>query len=126
MIEPALSAEEWANEEAGVVAITRDGFTRDGLSRSGYQLTAESTVKIQVGDHEDFGRTEIPGLIALANAALPDSDPRKITREKIKALRAGAESLEADYDCGGNHEALVTSVKELVAALESYLPPEGA
>ena len=40
-------------------------------------------------------------LVAIGNFALPDSDPRKITRETVKRLRALADHLE------------------------SYLPPEG-
>jgi hypothetical protein len=76
-------------------------------------------------------------LIALANAALPDSDPRKITRERVQSLRALAEELAFD-DCtipededapltlaGREHRhRLIAEARNLAAALESYLPPE--
>jgi hypothetical protein len=35
------------------------------------------------------GSEEVFALMALANDALPDGDPRKITREHLLALRAG-------------------------------------
>lgn len=56
-------------------------------------------------------------IIARANQLLPDSDPRKITPEKIKALRQSASEVE-----GEGWDASLT--REFADALESYLPPE--
>ena len=98
-IQPALSAEEWANPaEVGY-------FDWDiGI--------------VDVGGFET-DRTRLPvQIIALANAALPDSDPRKVTREKIAAVRevlAGL-SIDGPWACGEITEAFLI-------ALESYLPP---
>lgn len=76
---------------------------------------------------------ELPEVIALANAALPDGDPRKITREWIATLRqphaddcmmwalsdyAGAQQC----NCGGDEKLYA-----IADVLASYLPPtEGA
>lgn len=55
-------------------------------------------------------------LIALNNDALPDSDPRKITRADVDNLRG---------ILSGDAWAVAKSdIRWLAAALESYLPPE--
>jgi hypothetical protein len=64
-----------------------------------------------------FLKGELPRLIALANAALPDNDPRKITRERLGLL---AYANGRDELSQGEWE----EVKAFVAALQSYLPPE--
>ena len=59
-------------------------------------------------------------LIALANTALPDSDPRKITREKVEAMREWIPGLN-------NHSGfreLAVLLHHHCNALASYLPPE--
>jgi hypothetical protein len=61
-----------------------------------------------------------PKLIALANAALPDSDRRKITREKLATIRLALDLLpRADDEDVMAHQA----ANEFVDGLESYLPP---
>ncbi len=47
-------------------------------------------------------------IVAYANAALPDSDPRKITRDRLENLRF---FFDPDNEEG----------RSLIAALESYL-----
>jgi hypothetical protein len=69
-IEPALTAEEWAH--------AMDADVRDGLAYEVCYL---------------WGRSRPAGAIAIANAALPDSDPRKITRDEPSMLRNVAEAL---------------------------------
>ena len=59
--------------------------------------------------------------MAVANDALSDDDPRKITREKIEMIRAAANSV-ADEVVEGSHR--VTDLRAFADALESYLPPE--
>lgn len=94
-IEPALTPEEWKNEGDPVV---------DGYIDWDTQIV---DVRSRALDDKRF----IPGLIALANAALPDDDPHKITREMVRLLRDTAE--EYDY------------LTPIADALASYLPPEG-
>lgn len=53
----------------------------------------------------------LAGLIAAANEALPDTDHRKITREKLRYVR----------QLMGVHE---DEEREFLDALASYLPPE--
>jgi hypothetical protein len=89
-IEPALSAEEWKHAQES--------------GRHGHGVRA----------------VEIYREIAHLNAALLDSDPRKITRGQIERLRravaiAVSESRDSDASFG----------LMLLDALESYLPPEG-
>lgn len=75
---------------------------------------------------------QIAKLIALANAALPDSDPRKITRERIAAIRARTDTEPCRLDHHGYCQAHgldpepcpVPVLRLFAAALESYLPPE--
>lgn len=64
---------------------------------------------LRLDDPEDF-----VAIIALANAALPDGHPTKITREWVRMIRTeGRERGEWGAEWG------------IVAdALESYLPPE--
>jgi hypothetical protein len=62
--------------------------------------------------------------IALANHALPDDDPRKITRVGLSALRADAEELRKRSSNGDDALFLIAWRMTLMAdALESYLPP---
>lgn len=56
---------------------------------------------------------DFAALIALANAALPDEDPRKLRREHVEVLRSAP-------DGPGD----VSPLFELADAIESFLPPE--
>lgn len=121
-IEPALTAEEWT--------LALDEDVREGLA---YEVTYL------------WGQSRPAGAIALANAALPDSDPRKITRAKIRLLRialAGWDGVGTDPD---ENDAWINATDDRIAppveyfgdapggdgldaflnALASYLPPEG-
>ena len=69
----------------------------------------------------------LPQAIAIANAALPDTDPRKITRDWVIALRAEAErGRRADVrgDNAGFSAIDPDTADQIANALESYLPPE--
>lgn len=100
-----------------------------------------------LNESHDYG--VLHSMIALANHALPDDDPRKITREWVAALRAAPEWI-AYLDsgecpkCGGggfkmsappicttcgwklavHPQTMETVFAEMSAALESYLPPK--
>lgn len=96
-IVPALTPEEWANA---------DPTSLHGFDDGGIYVNMGRTI-----DERDVsGRPA--ALLALANAALPDDDPRKITREWLNSLR----SLAADLP--------EPELADIANALESYLPPE--
>lgn len=71
-----------------------------------------------------------PTLIALANAALPDSDPRKITRAAVEVIRkfaywhhhAAVPAMPERYQYLARAE--ISYALLLADALASYLPPE--
>lgn len=119
-IEPALDAEEWESKVArrgagypSFIAMPEPGLTVVGAA-SAYEH--EQSVEVVTG--------AIPALIALANAALPDDDPRKITRSTVNELRAVAAQLPT-MGAGPNGEDIPDpDLSHLADALESYLPPE--
>jgi hypothetical protein len=120
-IAPALTAEEWADVQS--YEIGRAVF-RGAVYAS--PLDAGKRVRFGGGDHDgliEVEHTEAPFVIALANAALPDGDPRKITRHTLWIIRALREDayIDAQHPGALRFEA---EVQRLLAALESYLPPE--
>lgn len=88
----ALDAAEWAH--------ALDEEVREGLA---YEVTYL------------WGRSRPAAAIALANAALPDDDPRKITREDVDNLRG--------ILSGDAWAVAKADIKRLADTLESYLPP---
>lgn len=121
-IEPALTREEWASLEY-------DGRARVYEAIEGLP---PSTVLHVTDDLNVFGRDDLPALIALANAALPADDPRKITRAHVALLRDPHTQdcsmwWLSDYpgaqqcDCGGDER-----LDALADAIAAYLPPEDA
>lgn len=101
-IEPALPAQTWFNEQE---TARLDGWTlqQSLASRYEYERPAEK--------------------IALANAALPDSDPRKITWAMVQMIRTLAEEHQDD----GDYDEMVAHIaagNAIADALASYLPPE--
>lgn len=95
-IEPVLSAEEWAD-------------LRNPILRA--------PLLAQLGGGTD--PRAIAQTITILNDALPDSDPRKITREMIEGLRNSVDVLGF---CGYPWRA--EQVQSVADALASYLPPE--
>jgi hypothetical protein len=69
-----------------------------------------------------------PALIGLANAGLPDSDPRKITRERLEALRDSVRIVESDYCVwkkgGGDGAGFIAEQLAFLDALATYLSRE--
>lgn len=108
-ITPALSAEEWAQREA--VRASTEISALDG-SVMLVDPDAPSTVVLAEG---------VPALMALANAALPDGDPRKLTREDVALIRG--ERFGGFKD---DAPALWRAVDALAAKLAALLPPEPA
>jgi hypothetical protein len=117
-ITPALTAEEWAAWKEG-----------RGAGETLFLVNVNSGPDDPVWG-QSFSAHPPAALIALANAALPDDDPRKITREKLVALRdcLAMAGLANDDRCVSDKEfadarrydALATTLTD---ALESYLPP---
>lgn len=108
-IEPALTPDEWRRGEKRL----------DQWSR----IVGGDDIVIEGPDPQEAVTlrkpNEIAALIALANAALPDNDPRKITREMITKLQMLLSAFEADDHVHDWYPAVVD-------ALESYLPPPAA
>lgn len=109
-IEPALTAEEWRHWE-------REGI-KEAVAR------ACDSINYSLGQ-----RPEKMG--ALCNVALPDSDPRKITRLHVNALYFAAEALRekggtllARGISPGIQNEQAKAVERLAEALASYLPPK--
>jgi hypothetical protein len=102
-IEPALSAEEWARGIPGVFGWDDGSVFIDWREPEPLE-----------GPHVDRPHA----IIAALNAALPDSDPRKITRALVRRLRETAYTAADGYSGP-------TWLADLADALESYLPPEG-
>lgn len=123
-IEPALTAAEWAGF-SHVYPQKHLGHTT--LDLTGGHLLIE---QLRGGNRVNRAATYItaelqPGtlssVIALANAGLPGTDPRKITRELVNALRAVSGRLGRSSTA-----AEVQMVERFADALASYLPPETA
>ena len=112
-IEPAWNADmlSWIQNDPGDVRLALDR----GMDNIAYDL-----------------KGQLPNLIALANAALSDDDPRKITREWVAELRTTASEIDvqlrnphwrmADDRSLAVHRA--RTLRTMADALESYLPPE--
>ena len=102
MFPPALQAHEW-----------RDG--RSSLRDTGVvlSLAGELGLLIEGAQHITIGRnvSRLTALIALANAALLDDDPRKLRRDHVDALRSAADG-----------KIDVALLRDLADAIESYLP----
>lgn len=124
-IPPALSAEDWT-------IMSADG----GTSTEEVTVEIDSAALVVRDWHGDGQRTTqtnqvtvpaqlLPAVIALANIALPDGDPRKLTREGVAAIRKMADDVFDDETSLTAAEVAHTKlVLRMVDALESYLPPK--
>jgi len=103
MLPPALQDHEWRNGQSTL----RD----TGVVLS---LAGDLGLLIEGAQHITIGRNvaRLTALIAVANAAMSDDEPRKFKRAHVEALRAAA-------DGAGANAALL---RELASAIESYLP----
>ena len=107
-IEPALTPKAWASIDRG-----------DDLP---YGYGSSVLDDLSVLDEED-----IRAAIAYLNDRLPDNDPRKITRERLTALRSAIDSERQRIDVLPNvypfADLVPLALGKFVDALESYLPP---
>lgn len=115
MVEPALSAEEWALRLKGDHNVYEDGIAPNGVGVITHQGLA---VTYDTGFLLDIEAKYVRALIAVANAALPDDDPRKITWGMVSDLRQAAARLVRT----GDHRGV--DLAGHADALASYLQPE--
>lgn len=127
-LKPALSADEWKLPDA---------------RRSAFYAMAEADHTLTVGDGKvtshvglNIPSGELTALIALANAALPDNSPYKITRAEwydlessVSNMEGLAVGLEDRSDLNGPAYAramrrLAKTLKTLAGKLDALLPPE--
>ena len=126
-IEPALSASEWKDQRAlrpEGTAVWPISYNRE---HPGLHVPVTAAVSFHVSKPP-----ALVAVIAIANAALPDSDPRKITRDMVTLLRRIAYTEVAEEDGEGSYDSAnlfegkeMDALMELADALASYLPPEG-
>ena len=113
-IAPALTPEEWARAgNAQELSFGADGWVTAKASRT--DAYRDGALNVKASDR-------LPALIALANAALPDDDPRKITREWIDRMRRASAYC---YGLAEPGDTILGAAMAIYAdALESYLPLE--
>jgi hypothetical protein len=124
-IESALTPDEWREmQHVGRYAT----FWRDyGPDRIDVTPVKHSPHVCSI-DYPD----DLHALVALASAALPDDDPRKITREEVEVAKDIAEAaLAVEGDDRKPHGAMVfvpdveaAALLRLAAKLAALLPPE--
>src|SRR4051812_24998083 len=113
-IASALSSEEW-KENLGILAEERaKGMEPGSIWSHFYQYLGDS-------DNERISE------IALNNAALSDSEGRKITREDVADVRFGAATLRSLATSGSVRvadDAAAERLDRFADVLQSYLPRE--
>lgn len=112
-IEPALTAEQWAEIQSAPIE-SDDLYPLAPVARC--EVLAKIVGFAAYSDDAWYIPDPV-AAIAACNAALPDDDPRKITREKLDDLRAG---LDVGEDTRNDESA----ARAFLDALESYLPPD--
>ena len=106
-IPPALAPDEWERRRSGAVAIDQIGDEVHVV------VTDPDGQLVSVSDPD-----EIFALIALANDALPEDDPRKITKGLAFDLRVAVEALRTAQFAG-----LASRLEQRARVLEALLPP---
>ena len=107
-IRPALTDEQWRKRE-----YQSDGANGCSIMLSDFGLSVVQSGPITNPD-------DLVALIALANAALPNEDPRKLRPETVERLRAIV--VDDPRDDGGFFDDEL--VEEHSDAISSYLPRE--
>jgi hypothetical protein len=124
---PALTPEEWAGRKrpqyygeqpciqlwsSGAIDLSRD-VQRDGEWAPG------DRVSIDAGD-----TASAHALMALANAALPDGHPNKITRDDVQRVYVAQQDAAEKYPHAAEAGWLAPGLLALAAKLAALLPPE--
>ncbi len=117
-IKPALSADEWRRKSAQRgTQYGMDGFSAAIDPVMG--LTIDNRGSDDASSHDSAAHLAI--IIALANAALPDTSSYKITRKDVYVMECAASAIRAEYG-SGDEDAL--ELDRLTAKLAALLPPE--
>jgi hypothetical protein len=135
-LESVLSAEQWRTL-ASHAGIRIEELSRPRSLSYSHDLDDDGrgvAVGDEQGAHGLFRASSVRQLIAVANSALPDSDPRKITRERVQRVRdflkTSAEGQSADISIANERPWAkqfrddMDFARTLLDALESYLPPD--
>lgn len=112
-IEPALRSDEWADPER--------------IQFNNYVRVTDVSIVIDGEVSRGSNDVDVPKLIALLNDALPDSDRRKMTRERVVRLYKGAVALDrllARHEEWPVDGRLANEIRAFADALLSYVPPE--
>jgi hypothetical protein len=115
---PALTAEEWSDKSASYHEEDGPEFIQDKqilIGPSGESIFVKRSFNGAPVDMVSLRDDQLVALIALANHALPDDHPLKITREMIDGLIGEAEAAPTVQQ-----HAFLISVASVLAAL---LPP---
>lgn len=109
-LEPALTPDEWAWRTSSPDYGEGDIVLSEGSLVVGYDAGACGQV---IHDPPTV-------VIALANAALPEGHPAKITREKLDDLNSAVQMATRD----GVYTKEYAGEFAFIDALRSYLPPD--
>jgi hypothetical protein len=102
-IESALTPAEWKAGGNASVSFWDVGGVRKFMAIEGY-------------DEAITDPGDLHMAVALANAALPDGDPRKITRAMVNMIRAAAKRIDS--------EGFADQLSYYADVLAALLPPE--
>lgn len=118
-IEPALTPEEWER-----ILSDPQPNVLGRVPTLDERITVLLNDKIELDDPycPVTALLDAPAVVAIANAALPNSDPRKITREKIADVVSIVNVFIADRFAAEDAAPALA----FLDALESYLPPTEA
>jgi hypothetical protein len=100
-IQPALTAEQWAEVERWEMGGTNEWSVVDEI--------------LPLPDDE------LPKVMAVANHALPSTDPRKITRADVAEIQYAAKGIEDSTESGFPSP---DSLLHIAAKLAALLPPD--
>lgn len=117
-IQPALTPDEWDSLSF---------WEPSGSDCSDvFEIDQGTIVAGHTSRHEYYEFRRFTAIMALANAALPDDDPRKITRERVEALRIAMEywqPRDGDGVAWDEYRAVHATLRDLHSALAALLPP---
>ena len=114
-IQPALSPWEWRAKYLTIQAREYDS-TRNGAAEIHF---GPGSLHLTEHEHPRYGVFDTSemqvALMALANAALPNDDARKLTREHARLLRVASEAIVG--------KGLSDDVLHIAKMIEALLPP---
>lgn len=113
-VPPALTPEEWAHRSGDIGPRVTRGHAEVYVVRADGVVNQSDLVSIAHRGVCAVGTSEVAALMALANAALPDGDPRKLTRADVRLVE----------DVFGEAWDDIPAYRALAAKLASLLPPE--